>query len=254
MLQYLDEAHAMETALVTNLGAHAALATGPVKTRIERHRRETQDQVKRLDQRRKELGGDGRGLVAGGVGLLRDAIGQTIVLAKGPIDALRQPSAERLLKNTRDDIATEALEIATYESLEAAAKAAGDTTTARLAAEIRKEEEQMLSDLRGFLPELAAAAIAERTNLSQAQAKAAVAKGTTSSSRSAASTSSTRSAGTRSRSGSSSKSSTARRKTTAKATSSRSTASRTTKSGTAKKSGSSTPRKKSGTSTTKKSS
>ena len=178
MLQYLDEAHAMETALVTNLGAHASLApSGPLKTRIERHRRETEDQVKRIDARRKELGGDdGRGIVAGGVGLIRDAIGQAIVLTKGPIDALRQPSYERALKNTRDDIASEALEIATYEALEAAAKAAGDDETAKLAVEIRKEEEQMLVDLRGLLPEIAASALAERTEVSAAQAKAAVAK------------------------------------------------------------------------------
>jgi ferritin-like metal-binding protein YciE len=219
MLQYLDEAHAMETALVTNLGAHASLAPGgPLKTRIERHRRETQDQVKRIDERRKELGGDeGRGLVAGGVGIIRDAIGQAIVLTKGPIDALRQPSYERALKNTRDDIASEALEIATYEALEAAAKAAGDTQTAKLAADIRSEEEQMLADLRALLPELAAQALAERTEVSAAQAKAAVAKSST--------TSSTRST------------SSSTRKPAASRSTSRSSSSRSTKSSTAKKSG-----------------
>jgi len=227
MLQYLDEAHAMETALVTNLGAHASMAPGgEYKRRLESHRVETLDQVERIDQRRKELGQDGRGIAAGAVGLIRDAIGQALVLTKGPVDMVRSRGAERILKNAKDEIATEALEIATYEALEAAAKAAGDPATAKLAVELRKQEEQMLADLRALLPDLAAAAIADRTQVSMAQAKAAVAK--------SSSTTSTRSTST-TRSTSSTRKTTAKRETPkakprAKASAaSRSTSSRTTK-------------------------
>src|SRR3954465_13983624 len=71
VLQYLDEAHATETALVTNLRAHLTMTTeDSYRKLIERHLKETQDQVKNIDKRRSELGSDGgRSLVAGAVGL-----------------------------------------------------------------------------------------------------------------------------------------------------------------------------------------
>src|SRR3712207_7663265 len=56
-------------------------------------------------------------------------------------------------------------------ALEAAAKAAGDDQTAKLAREIRKEEEQMLSDLRELLPELAAQALRSEEHTSELQSR-----------------------------------------------------------------------------------
>ena len=166
VLQYLDEAHATETALVTNLRAHLTMTSeGSYRDLLQRHLGETQRQVKAIDRRRSQLGGkDGRGLVAGAVGLARDAVGQALVLTKGPIDAVRTMSQpERMLKNAKDECATEALEIATYDSLEAAAKAAGDDVTARLAREHRAEEEAMLRDLRKEIPKLALLTVEDKT-------------------------------------------------------------------------------------------
>ena len=84
-------------------------------------------------------------------------VGQALVLTKGPFDLLRGgPSGEeKLLKNARDEVVTEALEIATYDALEALALAVGDDATARLAARHRGQEERMLEQLRGHIPHLA---------------------------------------------------------------------------------------------------
>ncbi len=167
LMKQLDEAHAMEAALVTNLTAHAAMTTDkPYRKVLERHQQETREQVGAIDRRRKELGSDGgRGIVSATAGLARDAVGQALVTAKGPLDALRTLSqAERMLKNAKDECATEALEIATYDALEATAVAAGDDETAKLARAHRRTEERMLSDLRKQIARLAKQTFESRTD------------------------------------------------------------------------------------------
>jgi ferritin-like metal-binding protein YciE len=166
VLKLLDEAHATETALVSNLTAHIAMTTDSAYKRLlQRHLQETREQVEAIDRRRAQLGEDGgRGPIAVASGLVRDAVGQALVLSKGPLDVVRTPDQqERMLKNAKDECATEALEIATYDALEAAAKAVGDDTTARLAADHRKEEERMLSDLRETITRLAGRTVESRT-------------------------------------------------------------------------------------------
>ena len=166
VIKQLDEAHAMETALVSNLIAHRAMTTEPAYRKIlDRHLKETKDQVVALDERRSALGSDGgRGLVSATVGLARDAVGQVLVLSKGPLDVIRTSSqTERMLKNAKDECATEALEIATYDGLEASAIAAGDKETVKLAVAHRKQEERMLADLRTQVAILAKQAFEDRT-------------------------------------------------------------------------------------------
>jgi ferritin-like metal-binding protein YciE len=166
VIQYLDEAHATETALVTNLGAHIAMTTDkPYRKVLERHLDETRAQVENIEKRRAELGSDGgRGILSVTLGIARDVVGQALVLTKGPLDALRTlDQRERMLKNAKDECATEALEIATYDALEAAANAAGDARTAKLAADHRRQEEKMLADLRRHVARLAAQTFESRT-------------------------------------------------------------------------------------------
>jgi ferritin-like metal-binding protein YciE len=216
VLQYLSEAHATETALVTNLRAHLTMTTDDAYRRIlERHLEETKAQVKNVDARRAELGEEGaKGFVAGAVGLAMDAVGQILVLSKGPLDAVRTTSQqERMLKNARDECATEAIEIALYDALEAAAHAAGDTQTAKLAADHRKQEERMLDDLRQEIRRLAVATFEDKTSTkakpapapapaparsSRSTAKTAKSSTKASSAKSPASRSTTRSSGSRS--------------------------------------------------------
>ena len=94
-------------------------------------------------------------MVVAGVGVLQSLVGQALALGKGPFDLLRGASGEeKLLKNAKDESATEALEIATYRALEHFARRIGDKKTARLAASIRKDEERMLAVLQERVPTL----------------------------------------------------------------------------------------------------
>jgi ferritin-like metal-binding protein YciE len=164
VIQILQEAHATEQALVTNLRAHIAMTPrGSYRGSLERHLTETQQHERAVARRIRELGRD-RGLLSSVYGAVASAVGQALVLTKGPLDLLRggPDGDEKLLKNARDEVATEALEIAIYDSLEALAKAIGDDATARLAARHRGQEERMLEQLRGHIPKLANAVVQAR--------------------------------------------------------------------------------------------
>jgi ferritin-like metal-binding protein YciE len=158
--RYLHEAHAMELALVRTLEAHSAMApTGTYRTLLERHLLETRGHADRIARRLADLG-HAESPVETGYGLAQRIVGQLLALGKAPLDLLRGASPEeKLLKNAKDECATEALEIATYDALETLARAAGDDLTARLAADHRADEERTLTALREHLPALTAAVV-----------------------------------------------------------------------------------------------
>lgn len=159
LLQHLEEAHGTEQALVTNLRAHIAMTPrGSYRASLERHLSETQQHERAVARRIREIGRD-RGLLNAAYGVVTTAVGQALVLTKGPLDLLRggPRGEEKLLKNARDEVVTEALEIAIYDAIEALADALGDDATARLAAGHRADEEKMLGELRRHLPRLAQA-------------------------------------------------------------------------------------------------
>ena len=80
---------------------------------------------------------------------------QALALGKTPLDLLRGSGGEeKVLKNAKDAAATEALEIATYTSIERLATAVGDKATARLAASIRADEQRMLDKILKEIPKL----------------------------------------------------------------------------------------------------
>ena len=160
-VQYLNEAHALEAALVQTLTAHIAMTPeGPYRDLLERHLGETRAQAERILRRLSELG-ESRNPIELVYGIAQTAIGQVVAAAKFPLDLLRGTGGEeKLLKNARDEAASEALEIATYDSLEAFATAAGDEKTAVLAREHRTQEEAFLSDLREQIRELSVAVYA----------------------------------------------------------------------------------------------
>jgi ferritin-like metal-binding protein YciE len=155
LIQYLNEAHATELALVSTLRAHISMTpTGPYRSLLEEHLDVTRRQSERIERRLSELGVTKSILQTGG-GAIQSVIGQVLSLTKGPIDMLRgEGGEEKLLKNAKDECATEALEIATYDSLERLASELSDEVTAELAAEHRAEEEAMLAALRGQIPQL----------------------------------------------------------------------------------------------------
>jgi ferritin-like metal-binding protein YciE len=123
VIGYLNEAHATESALVRTLEAHVAVTpTSAYRTALDRHLRETRQHAQRVRRRLSELGAT-RSLVDVGVGIVESLVGQALALGKGPVDLVRGDGPEeKLLKNAKDEAATEALEIATYDALEAFAR------------------------------------------------------------------------------------------------------------------------------------
>lgn len=160
VVQMLQEAHGAEAFGATTLQAHIAMTpTGSYRRILERHLRETKDQDERLHKRLEELGAT-KSLVAQGFGVATTVAGTALSLAKGPVDALRgKAGEEKLFKNAKDEISTEAQEIATYEGIETVARAIGDVKTAELAVSIRDQEQKAFDDLRAELPKLANATV-----------------------------------------------------------------------------------------------
>lgn len=169
VLQYLYEAHANELALIQTLTTHIAMTpSGPYREILERHQRETRGHATRVRNRLREIEQQ-RPLVelvmeAGraGMGMVQGIVGQVLATAKAPLDLLRSgvKGEEKLLKNAKDECASEALEIATYDAIEELAERVGDAETARMAASIRADEERFLSQLRKQIPALTDAVVA----------------------------------------------------------------------------------------------
>ena len=160
IVQYLDEAHAHERALVSVLMSQIAMTPrGSYRSALETHLRETRDHADRVGRRRKALGG-GTGPLGSVLGIAETVVGQALALGKAPIDMLRGSGGEeKVLKNAKDACATEALEIATYTAIERLARVVGDTETADLAASIRADEEKMLERITRELPKLTDAVV-----------------------------------------------------------------------------------------------
>src|SRR4051794_11660123 len=160
VVQYLNEAHATEQALVRVLQEQIAMTPrGSYRTALETHLGETRDHAERVARRLQSLGQGGNPLNAI-VGAVETALGQALALGKTPLDLLRGSGGEeKVLKNAKDACATEALEIATYTALERLARDVGDDETAKLAASIRADEEKMLQRILRELPKLTDAVV-----------------------------------------------------------------------------------------------
>jgi ferritin-like metal-binding protein YciE len=160
VVQYLNEAHASESALVRVLQSQIAMTPrGTYRTVLETHLNETRNHATRVSRRLKTLD-QGSNLFMAFVGLWENLLGQTLALGKTPFDLLRGSGGEeKVLKNAKDACATEALEIATYTAIERLAGAVGDPETAKLAASIRADEEKMLQRILREIPKLTDAVV-----------------------------------------------------------------------------------------------
>jgi ferritin-like metal-binding protein YciE len=133
LVDYIEDAHAMEQNVSRMLDSMISTTEGPETTEMfEHHKEETERQESRLRERLDALGA--------GTSTRKQA--QTIgaALVKGDADVVRGDQAG---KNARDGYTTEHLEIAAYQLLERLAERAGDTETAEVARQNRTEEEEM---------------------------------------------------------------------------------------------------------------
>ena len=160
IVQYLNEAQASEVALVRVLQSQIAMTPrGSYRGALENHLGETRRHAARVETRLGELSDGGNPLQFLG-GVAQTVAGQALALAKTPLDLVRGSGGEeKVLKNAKDACATEALEIATYTSIERLARSVGDEQTAKLAASIRADEEKMLKRIMRELPKLTAAVV-----------------------------------------------------------------------------------------------
>jgi ferritin-like metal-binding protein YciE len=155
IVQYLNEAHGSELALVRQLQAQIAMTPrGSYRDGLETHLNETRRHAERLERRLSELG-QGNNPLQVGLGVAQSVIGQAFALTKTPLDLIRGSGGEeKVLKNAKDSCAAEAQEIATYTAIARLARTAGDATTERLAKSILGDEQKMLDRLLREIPRL----------------------------------------------------------------------------------------------------
>jgi len=148
LVQYLNEAYGKEKELEAALEAHVGMTErAPYKKRLSTHLRETKGHSRQVEQRIKQLGGSPQAV--------QSVVGRATAAVKGPVHALRGTGAEeRQLKNAKTEYSEEAEEIATYNAIEAFADSVGDRDTAKVARNIRRDEERMANYLAGLIPQL----------------------------------------------------------------------------------------------------
>src|SRR5258705_7631333 len=94
VLQYLNEAHDMEHALVRVLQSQIAMTPrGSYRTGLETHLEETRRHAERVGRRVKELD-PGSNPVISALGAVGGAVGQVLALGKTPFDLLRGSGGE----------------------------------------------------------------------------------------------------------------------------------------------------------------
>ena len=156
LVQWLQEAHAKESELETDLTAHISLTEKQAyKKRLQKHLAETRAHKRQVASRIKKLGGSPD---AGGVsGIASKAASKGVAAVKGQVGTVRAAvteQAETHLRNAQEELREEHVEIAIYTRIETFANEVGDKDTARLAAAIRRDEVRMAKFLDAELVRL----------------------------------------------------------------------------------------------------
>ena len=181
LVELLNEAYAKEKQLETALEAHLPMTTREdYAKRLRDHLKETKSHATRVSKRIKQLGGEPETVsLPGPDGLTRAAegisevVGRAKAAAQGPLHAVRgSGEQDKMLRNARSEYQEEAHEIATYTVIDSLATAVGDTETAKLARDIRREEERMQDFLAKLLPELSVDVAHDEIPVSEIEGKA----------------------------------------------------------------------------------
>ncbi len=182
LVDFLNEAYATERQVETALQAHIQVTTHEgYAQRLKDHLKETKSHATRLSRRIKQLGGTPSTVSAPGpdsLGRLAENVSEKLSKAKaaaqGPMDAVRGAGEqEKMLHNARAEFADEAQEIATYTVIDSLATTVGDKETAKLARDIKRDEERMQKFLADLLPELSAGVAHDEIPISEIDGPAA---------------------------------------------------------------------------------
>src|SRR5215208_736935 len=182
LVELLNEAYAKEKQLESALDAHIRVTTrDDYAKRLKAHLKETKSHATQVSRRIKQLGGNPETVsLPGPEGLSKaaesvsDVVGKAKAAAQGPLHAVcGSGEQDKMLRNARTEYQEEAHEIATYTVIDSLATAVGDTETAKLARDIRREEERMQDFLAKLLPELSVDVAHDEIPVSEIEGKAA---------------------------------------------------------------------------------
>jgi ferritin-like metal-binding protein YciE len=152
VVQWLLEAHAKEAELEADLTAHISLTQKDAyKKRLRQHLTETRQHKKAVEQRIRKLGGSTSSTSTGvnipGVpGVVGEVAGKAVAAVKGQVGTARAAvteQAETHLRNAREELREEHVEIALYTAIETLATEVGDKDTAQLVRGILRDEQRM---------------------------------------------------------------------------------------------------------------
>jgi ferritin-like metal-binding protein YciE len=134
MIRYLDDAWAVEKALVDVLDDMSKEGNDPQARQLfAQHRDMTHQQEEMLEARIRALGAE----PSGGKGFMNTLMGKV-----GDLLDIGHDDYDKTTRNLTKAFATENFEQAMYESMAAYADAIGDTETAQLARTIQAQEQQ----------------------------------------------------------------------------------------------------------------
>lgn len=144
LIRYLNDAWAVEKALVTDLGKMASeVDQGEISALFTDHCSVTHQQEENLEARIRALGGE----PSGGKGFLSQMMSAVGGVLHAPKDECDQVTQD-LIKA----YASESFEIAMYSALESFATAIGDTETAQIASQHRRQEQEMADRVWSHIP------------------------------------------------------------------------------------------------------
>jgi ferritin-like metal-binding protein YciE len=134
LIRYLDDAWAVEKALVTVLGDMAEEVNDPqVRALFQEHRRVTHEQEERLEARIRALGKE----PSGGKGFFNQMVAKI-----GDVLHAAHDDDDKTTQDLMKAYATENFECAMYQSLASYATAIGDGETAQLARQHMQQEKE----------------------------------------------------------------------------------------------------------------
>jgi ferritin-like metal-binding protein YciE len=176
LVDWLREAQAKEAYFEKSLEHHIAVTDKQAYTkRLRGHLTETKDHQRRLASRISQIGGsrDGLRVIPSQVSEVAE---RTSSRVKGHLTVIRaavDPHSETILRNAQEELRQEQEEILLYNRIEAFALEVGDEETAKLAANIRRDELRMAKYLESQIPILVRALVREQVPADQRRKTAA---------------------------------------------------------------------------------
>lgn len=143
VLAWLTDAHALERSITQVLQRHVKDAQDQpeIQSRLQQHLDATQRHADLVKGCLDRLGGD--------TSKLKSSLSTVVGKVQG---VATKVAKDQLVKNALQDYSTEHMEIASYQSLIAAARQLGDTETASVCEQILQDEEAMQAWLREQIP------------------------------------------------------------------------------------------------------